>query len=201
MPPALPAVCIGRQKLLQVCINLLLNARDAGEGGQESAWQEGGAGTGCGSRSTDEGSGIDAELLPHIFDPFFTTKPPGKGRGLGLFVCHRIIEEAGGRIEVRSRPGEGETFTLLPKRKMEDEPELKQILVVDDEAPMRHMLRLVLEKEGYGVTEAAGGESGFGCTRRQDLRSGPVRYPDARNGRAGFPAGGVPAGIRRPLSS
>ncbi len=61
---------------------------------------------------TDAGSGIDPQQLPHIFDPFFTTKPPGKGRGLGLSVCHRIIEEAGGRIEVRSAPGEGSTFTV-----------------------------------------------------------------------------------------
>jgi signal transduction histidine kinase len=54
--------------------------------------------------------------MAHIFDPFYTTKPPDKGKGLGLSVCYRVIEEAGGRIEVRSTEAEGSTFTVWLKR-------------------------------------------------------------------------------------
>ena len=64
----------------------------------------------------DEGVGMAAGVLEHIFDPFYTTKAPGKGRGLGLAVCQRVIDEAGGRIEVRSGEGEGSVFTVWLKK-------------------------------------------------------------------------------------
>jgi signal transduction histidine kinase len=60
----------------------------------------------------DEGEGMEQSTIGKIFDPFYTTKDPGKGRGLGLSVCHRIIEEAGGHIEVHSAPGLGSVFTV-----------------------------------------------------------------------------------------
>jgi signal transduction histidine kinase len=64
----------------------------------------------------DNGSGIVPENLERIFDPFFTTKEPGKGTGLGLTVCQRIIESFGGKIVVESVEGEGSRVTLmLPK--------------------------------------------------------------------------------------
>jgi two-component system, NtrC family, sensor kinase len=112
----LPKVRISRHRLLQVLVNLLLNARDAaGTGGQIRI--SGGASTDFVSLSVaDNGGGIDPQSASHIFDPFFTTKSPGKGRGLGLSVCHRIVAEAGGRIEVNSTPGEGSTFTVWMPR-------------------------------------------------------------------------------------
>jgi len=58
----------------------------------------------------DTGSGIDPESLPHIFEPFFSTKP--EGSGIGLALVHRVIQDHGGDIEVRSEPGVGTTFTL-----------------------------------------------------------------------------------------
>ena len=65
---------------------------------------------------TDSGIGMDETTLKHIFDPFFTTKQTGEGTGLGLSIAHGIIEEHGGQIEVKSRPGEGTSFrVLLPK--------------------------------------------------------------------------------------
>lgn len=111
-PAGLGRVHMDRGRFQQVCINLLLNARDAVAGGGEvivSAEQ------GAGELSlsvADTGCGIAPELHGRIFDPFFTTKDPGKGRGLGLAVCQRLVTEAGGRIDVRSIPGQGSVFTL-----------------------------------------------------------------------------------------
>jgi signal transduction histidine kinase len=61
---------------------------------------------------SDNGEGIPKENLAKIFDPFFTTKPEGKGVGLGLAVSYGIVEAHGGDIEVRSKVGEGTTFTV-----------------------------------------------------------------------------------------
>jgi signal transduction histidine kinase len=62
---------------------------------------------------SDTGSGIPPEHIEQIFDPFFTTKGPDEGSGLGLMVCHRIVSDHGGSIEVRSREGEGSCFSVL----------------------------------------------------------------------------------------
>jgi signal transduction histidine kinase len=68
---------------------------------------------------SDTGSGIPEEHLSKIFDPFFTTKDPGSGMGLGLSLCHRIIESFNGEIEVHSTPGKGTDVMvfLVPFRK------------------------------------------------------------------------------------
>jgi signal transduction histidine kinase len=112
LPPSLPAVTVARHKLLQVFVNLLLNARDASPEGGSIRLSGGEKESEVWLSVADEGAGMDPEVMTHIFDPFYTTKAPGKGRGLGLAVCHRAVEEAGGRIEVISRPGEGSRFTV-----------------------------------------------------------------------------------------
>jgi two-component system NtrC family sensor kinase len=60
----------------------------------------------------DNGAGISTENLKKIFAPFFTTKSPGKGTGLGLYVCYGIVEGMGGTMEVESQRGAGTTFVV-----------------------------------------------------------------------------------------
>ena len=61
---------------------------------------------------SDQGPGVSEEHLEQIFDPFFTTKGPDQGSGLGLMICHRIVSEHAGTIEVMTREGEGATFRV-----------------------------------------------------------------------------------------
>jgi len=60
----------------------------------------------------DNGIGIPDELLPKMFEPFFTTKKPSEGTGLGLYICHTIVEQHGGQIELQSTAGRGTEFTV-----------------------------------------------------------------------------------------
>jgi two-component system, NtrC family, sensor histidine kinase PilS len=100
-----------RDQLTSVLWNLIRNAWESGETEQIEV----AAGRQEDQRVyllvTDRGSGIAEEHLPKIFEPFFTTKPGGTG--LGLATVHRMIQQHGGCIEVRSAPGQGTTFTLL----------------------------------------------------------------------------------------
>jgi len=107
-----------RNKLIQVLTNLVQNSIHALE---EKRFREGGPrivieGRAEGDRRLvvvrDNGPGIPPEHLEKVFDPFFTTKQPGKGMGLGLGICYRIIQGFGGTIRVRSEPGEFCEFTL-----------------------------------------------------------------------------------------
>ncbi|GFE61365.1 two-component sensor histidine kinase [Geobacter sp. AOG2] len=117
LPPAL----VDPHQLQQVLINLILNSRDAMQGGGKLALRVRQEACPVFLRQPadclrldvmDSGGGIPEEDLSRIFDPFFTTKPPGKGTGLGLAISARIIEAFGGRITVKSVPGTGSCFTL-----------------------------------------------------------------------------------------
>jgi signal transduction histidine kinase len=120
-PPSVGLVRMDRSRFLQVCVNLLLNARDAMPGGGKIFLDGLRQGSELLVTITDTGHGIAPELQPRIFEPFFTTKDPGKSRGLGLAVCQRLISEAGGQIEAQSVPGQGSCFTLrLPVAKEEN---------------------------------------------------------------------------------
>ncbi|HDX8441699.1 sensor histidine kinase [Aeromonas hydrophila] len=105
-----------RQQLLQVLINLLVNASHAlGEQGEirvESRdWlDDAGQLQGAEVRVIDNGSGIEAAIIDKIFDPFFTTR--ATGTGLGLALSHRIISRWGGELLVDSTPGQGSCFTI-----------------------------------------------------------------------------------------
>lgn len=113
LAPDLPKIHGNTDHLQSVWINLLVNARDAledrpGEVKLRSEKQ----GNYVVVKVLDTGAGIPQEYLNRIFDPFFTTKAPGKGTGLGLATCFRIVDQHRGTIEVESTPGEGTTFTV-----------------------------------------------------------------------------------------
>ena len=113
LEPSLPLVAASPAELQQVLINLVNNAIDAMEktGGEITVRTLAEAG-GIVMSVADTGPGIPEAVLPRVFDPFFTTKPVGKGTGLGLSICYGIVEKLGGRLEVRSTPGQGTTFLM-----------------------------------------------------------------------------------------
>jgi PAS domain S-box-containing protein len=115
LEPDLPPIPSDRVLLRQVFLNFLSNAVDAlAEGGGRITVKAGRVpARGVEVEITDTGSGISPENLPRIFDPFFTTKSPGKGTGLGLSLSHTILERLGGSVSVRSRLGQGTTFTIV----------------------------------------------------------------------------------------
>lgn len=113
LDPVLPSIPIVPDQLLQVLINLLINAIDALDGKGAITTSTRATGNAIRIAVRDNGHGIPAAILPRIFDPFFTTKPVGKGTGLGLSVSHGIISSFGGRIEVETAPGEGATFIVV----------------------------------------------------------------------------------------
>ncbi len=107
-----PQISLKENQILQVFLNLLMNAGHAIEGkGQITVFTKlvGGMVL-AGIR--DDGTGIAPGVLPKIFDPFFTTKVVGKGTGLGLLISLGIINAHGGTIEVESELGVGSTFTV-----------------------------------------------------------------------------------------
>jgi signal transduction histidine kinase len=115
----MPPVRADAEQLLQVFLNLSLNALQAMPGGGKlwistalrRSTRRGAPAAFMEVRFRDGGVGIPAGDLKNLFIPFFTTKE--KGTGLGLPISQRIIENHGGTIEVRSQPGEGATFTVL----------------------------------------------------------------------------------------
>lgn len=109
----LPAIHGNSDHLQSVWINLLVNAQDAlNEQPGEVTLRSERQGEFIIVQVQDTGAGIPKEHLNRIFDPFFTTKPPGKGTGLGLATCFRIIDQHRGTIEVESVPEQGTTFTV-----------------------------------------------------------------------------------------
>jgi signal transduction histidine kinase len=110
-----------KQQLIQVFLNLILNAIDAMPNGGTLVIKTNTVSEGDYLKVsfTDSGIGIQDHVKPHIFDPFFTTKSQGKGTGLGLSVSMGIIRKHGGDIRIDSQVSRGTTFTvLLPPAKI-----------------------------------------------------------------------------------
>jgi PAS domain S-box-containing protein len=166
-----------------VILNLAFNARDALQGGGTvtlsvdettvTGAEEGIAppltpGRYVTLSVTDDGPGIAEDVLPHIFEPFFTTKQEGIGTGLGLSTVYGIVAQSGGGMEVGQPEAGGARFTIyLPAATgpLDDGAwgptagslagGTETILLVEDEAPVRELVRRVLESAGYVVLAAA----------------------------------------------
>jgi PAS domain S-box-containing protein len=152
-------------RLSQVMLNLLVNAAHAIRAGhmeQNEVRISTRAIPGERVRITvsDTGQGIDRTLLGRIFDPFVTTKPMGQGTGLGLYVCHNIVQSLGGTIWVESQLGAGSKFHVDlplasgegPRAHEASAPERHQgpvglhILLVDDEPAVRDFVQSTLSQ-------------------------------------------------------
>jgi PAS domain S-box-containing protein len=186
LAPESPAVRVDRSQLEQVIVNLAVNARDAMPGGgvltiatgavefdeaDAALIPEATPGPYVEITVADTGAGMDEATRAHIFEPFFTTKPTGEGTGLGLATVHGIVHQSGGTIAVTSAPGQGTTFRiLLPVvEAARDEATLSgttasaaaggsaTILLVEDEAAVRELIRRALAAHGYTVLEAPDG--------------------------------------------
>jgi len=130
-PPDLWPTLVDPNQLEHVLLNLIINARDAMEGGGNIALRlanvtidaaacqldaELAPGDYVMITVADDGHGMPPEVMEHAFEPFFTTKPEGKGTGLGLSMAHGFVRQSGGQIRLASKPGAGTTVTIyLPR--------------------------------------------------------------------------------------
>jgi PAS domain S-box-containing protein len=173
-PEAPPAWVVADPTQIQhVLMNLALNARDAMPAGgvlslavRRGVAQDGPGRPMAALEVTDTGVGMSADVVKRIFEPFYTTKPRGQGTGLGLPIVHGIVRDHGGTVDVRSRAGEGSTFTVwLPESAPPSghdarhaatrrRPAGELILLID---PHRHVRRIVassLAGMGFRVAQA-----------------------------------------------
>jgi PAS domain S-box-containing protein len=173
-------------ELEQVIVNLVVNSSNAmPEGGtltietrdlvtasdEELPHGDVTPGSYVGIRVADTGTGMTPEVKERIFEPFFTTKAPGEGTGLGLAIVYGIVTRASGFIHVDSEVGRGTVFDiLLPvaepaahevvERAPKYEPPRgsETVLLVEDEAAVRHLAERILGQLGYTVLTASNGE-------------------------------------------
>jgi PAS domain S-box-containing protein len=178
-------VAADRVQLQQVLINLVVNARDAMPSGgrlvisarniqpnaDETNQLDIQPDRGCIEiHVADEGVGMAPEVGRRVFEPFFTTKDVGAGTGLGLATAYGIVQQVGGLITFESTPGVGTKFRILLPAVSSDEAidnealDIDQdtdgeetILLVEDEAALRRLIRRMLTRKGYKVIEACNG--------------------------------------------
>jgi len=175
-------VKIDPSQIDQLLANLCLNARDAITGMGKVTIETGNTafdeaycalhpGFACGEYVTlivsDDGCGINKEVIDHVFEPFFTTKEVGKGTGLGLATVYGIVKQNEGFIDVHSEPDKGATFKIYLPRFVGEAVEPKAestaetpkshgetVLLVEDDADILNVGRRTLERLGYTVLTA-----------------------------------------------
>ena len=195
-----PFVRVDPGQVEQVVMNLVVNARDAmPKGGRlivETAeatldataiaeMPDAKPGEYVMLSVADTGVGMSPEVRARIFEPYFTTKDVGKGTGLGLSTAYGIVRQSDGHIALSSELGLGTTFRIyLPRAEApqvtaadaaaEKMPEgAEHILLVEDDSSVRRLVKELLVRLGYSVTEAASGRAGLALgsddTRHFDL--------------------------------
>lgn len=170
----------------QVILNLALNARDAMPRGGRLVIDTTNVSVTQGSalalygltpgpyvflRFEDTGTGIDPGIRGQIFEPFFSTKDPAEGTGLGLATVYGIVQQSNGHVRVESEPGRGACFEVYfpavsdpvesPRKPVvvpTSPSGSETVLLVEDEAAVRGLLRRFMDGKGYRVLEAADGE-------------------------------------------
>ena len=181
LDPDLQRTRIDAGNLVQILMNLAVNARDAMHERGVLTITTRNAGDHVMLSVSDTGCGMSAELQARIFEPFFTTKGVGRGTGMGLAVVHGIVEQARGKIEIESTIGVGTTFrVMLPAAAphvdavTDDAPPNMRgselVLMVDDDDYVRRAASRALRSRGYNVLEA-----GDGATALKILEHSPVR--------------------------
>jgi signal transduction histidine kinase len=193
--PGMPPIFADRGMIEQILVNLTVNARDAiaGEGkvsirttavtvGADRAVVNPEARPGkfvCLSIS-DNGCGIEPQIMDHLFEPFFTTKDVGKGTGLGLATVYGIVKEHQGWLEVQSTVGAGSTFQVFfpvssqrapqpipPEPKRPPCSGTETILLAEDEPAVREMVTESLALLGYKVIPADSGPAAIEAWQRE----------------------------------
>ena len=138
------------------------SARLPGASGAEPEWMR--------IRLVDNGCGMKEDVQRRAFEPFFTTKNDGRRSGLGLSLAFSFVKQSGGQIELSGRPGAGTTVTMyfppVDTKAVPPGERMRNVLVVDDEAPVREASAEVLRKLGLCVLEAADGETALGWIRQ-----------------------------------
>jgi PAS domain S-box-containing protein len=159
----------------QILTNLCVNARDAiaGQGSirietsrvilrrPDPAGHDMSRGFLCLS-VTDDGAGMEPEVVAKLFQPFFTTKGVGEGTGLGLATVYGIVTGQGGHVEVDTAPGRGSSFRIYlpivepperdgPQATSAAQASTPRVLLVDDDPAMLRLVRLMLDRMGLNV--------------------------------------------------
>jgi PAS domain S-box-containing protein len=176
------SVKIDPSQIDQILVNLCVNARDAIDGVGKVTMETGNitfdddycdvhAGFSPGEflllAVSDNGCGMDTEILTNIFEPFFTTKGVAEGTGLGLPTVYGIVKQNNGFINVYSEPGKGTTFRIYLPRHVSEQHQMRAatkiqtpmsrgetVLLVEDEPSIMRMAKMMLERLGYQVLAA-----------------------------------------------
>jgi two-component system, cell cycle sensor histidine kinase and response regulator CckA len=201
LEPALGKTKADPGQIVQVIMNLVVNARDAMPTGGKLTIETANVSFADGTyfdgvtvpqghyvmlSVNDNGTGMDPETRERLFEPFFTTKPAGKGTGLGLATVYGIVKQSGGYVFADSELRQGTTLKVyLPQVDLAVEevsspaakmPELPQgsetLLVVEDERAFRELLLDGLQSRGYQVLVASNGVEALQVAERHN---GPIR--------------------------